>query len=79
MAKETKQISVEVEEFAQLVDWTNRLRSIVSDTEEHVDEPEAVRANCNQIREILEEIDVYFLAEHIPLFKIDLLKGFGRS
>jgi hypothetical protein len=74
-----KEIPVQVEEFAQLVDWTNRLRSIVSDTEEHVDEPEAVRANCNQIREILEEIDVYFLAEHIPLFKIDLLKGFGRS
>ena len=74
-----KEIPVQVEEFAQLVDWTNRLRSIVTDTEEHVDDPEAVRANCNQIREILEEIDVYFLAEHIPLFKIDLLKGFGRS
>ena len=74
-----KEIPVQVEEFAQLVDWTNRLRSIVSDTEEHVDEPEAVRANCNQIREILEEIDVYFLAEHIPLFKIDPLKGFGSS
>jgi hypothetical protein len=40
----------------------------VSDTEENVDDPEAVRANCNQIREILEEKDVYFLAEHIPLF-----------
>ena len=74
-----KEIPVQVEEFAQLVDWTNMHRSIVSDTEEHVDDPEAVRANCNQIREILEEIDVYFLAEHIPLFKIDLLKGFGRS
>jgi hypothetical protein len=79
MAKETKQISVEVEEFAQLVDWCKRLRSIVSDTEENVDNPEAVRANCNQIREILDEIDVYFLAEHIPLSKIELLKGFGRS
>ena len=74
-----KEIPVQVEEFAQLVDWTNRLRSIVSDTEDNVDNPEAVRANCNQIREILEEIDVYFLAEHIPLFKIDPLKGFGSS
>jgi hypothetical protein len=74
-----KEIPVQVEEFAQLVDWTNRLRSIVRDTEENVDNPEAVRTNCNQIREILDEIDVYFLAEHIPLFKIDLLKGFGSS
>ena len=74
-----KEIPVQVEEFAQLVDWTNRLRSIVRDTEENVDNPETVRTNCNQIREILDEIDVYFLAEHIPLFKMDLLKGFGSS
>ena len=74
-----KEIPVQVEEFAQLVDWTSRLRSIARDTEENVDNPEAIRANCNQIREILDEIDVYFLAEHIPLFKMDLLKGFGSS
>jgi hypothetical protein len=71
MAEETKKISVEVEEFAQLVDWVNRLRSIVSDTEENVDDPDAVRTNCTGIREILDEIDVYFLAEHIPLFTRD--------
>jgi hypothetical protein len=51
-----EQIRVDKVELNQLINWLNSSRGIVAKTEEIADNPDAVRTNCNRIKEYLEEI-----------------------